>query len=716
MNRPADEDGYALWLRYAPPEGAEKLASCHERLCSIVLMADSATLRVAAAELRRGLSGLLGRDVPLATDADAEGALLLGTRGAPVLAPFEAAKGTPELGREGFLLQALTEGGATRTGIVGGSDAAVLYGVFHLLRLLQSGADITQLSLSSRPKISLRLLEHWDNLDRTVERGYAGMSLWDWHALPHYVDPRYTDYARACASLGINGCVLANADALVLSEPWIEKVAALARVFRPYALRVYLAARISAPTELDGLATADPREKDVQGWWRRRVDGIYRRIPDFGGFVVNASPEGEPGPQGYGGSHAEGANLLADALAEHGGVLIWRAGATEEAQGDRATRAYNELVPLDGRFRRNVMLQVMNGPLGFMPREPHHPLFGAMPNTALMLAFQLTQEYLGHATHLCYLGTLFEECLRSDTHAEGGGSTVAAIVDGSLYDEPLTGMSAVANVGSVRNWCGHPCAAANWYAFGRMSWDHELSARDVAEEWLRLTFSNDPRFVEPALEILLASREAVVDYMAPLGLHHQVAQHHHYGPGPWVAEGRADWTSVYYHRADAQGIGFDRTPTGSNAVEQYLDPLRRLWSNPKKCPQELLLWFHHVAWSAPMSSGDSLWHELCHRYQRGVDAVRAMQAIWTRLEPLLDAARFEHVRHLLAIQEREARWWRDACVLYFQTFSRLPLPEGYEPAEKTLEEYRALRHYYVPGISNPFVARVPGRSDPTRSQ
>jgi alpha-glucuronidase len=547
-----------------------------------------------------------------------------------------------------------------------------------------------------------------------VERGYAGFSLWDWHKLPDYLDPRYTDYARACASLGINGSVLTNvnANALVLSDLWLEKVAALARVFRPYAVRVYLTARFSAPIELDGLDTADPRDKDVQAWWRRRVDHIYEVIPDFGGFLVKANSEGQPGPQNYGRSHAEGANLLADALAEHGGVMMWRAFVYDhEVPDDRAKQAYSEFVPLDGRFRSNVAVQVKNGPIDFMPREPHHPLFGAMPETPLFIEFQLTQEYLGCATHLCYLGTLFEECLRAE--AGGPGATVAAIVDGSLHERTLTGMCAVSNIGTDRNWCGHPFAAANWYAFGRLSWDHALSARDIAEEWLRLTFSNDPRFIEPALAMMMGSREAVVDYMAPLGLHHQMAEGHHYGPGPWVDDVRPDWTSVYYHRADAHGIGFDRTPAGSNAVEQYKDPLRRIWSNPKRCPEELLLWFHHLSWSEPMRSGRSLWEELCHRYQRGVDGVRALQTTWTEIAPCIDAARASHVAGLLQIQEREARWWRDACVLYFQTFSQRDLPPGYEPPERTLEEYRAIRHYYVPGIHNPFVPREAERADPS---
>ncbi len=717
MTRPPDEDGYELWLRYARVQDPPALLAYRQQIQAIVPTADSPTLAVAVAELSRGLSGLLGRSVPVARDPSEPGALLLGRIGDPELVAFNLPSALSDVGREGFLLHSSSAGASEigapphqRTAIAGGSDIGALYGAFHLLRLIQTGTDLARVSTRSRPKLGLRLLNHWDNLDRTVERGYAGFSLWDWQKLPGYLDPRYTDYARACASVGINGSVLTNvnANALVLTDPWLEKVAALATAFRPYGVRVYLTARFSAPIELDGLRTADPRDKDVKAWWRRRVDSIYRHVPDFGGFVVKANSEGQPGPQSYGRSHAEGANLLADALAEHGGVMLWRAFVYDhEVPDDRAKQAYSEFVPLDGKFRGNVLVQVKNGPIDFQPREPQHPLFGAMPNTPLLMEFQLTQEYLGCATHLCYLGTLFEECLRADTHAQGVGSTVASVIDGSLHGQQLTGMCAVTNIGSDRNWCGHPFAAANWYAFGRLAWDHSLSAGEIAEEWLELTFSSDPAFLKAALEIMLASREAVVDYMTPLGLHHLMAVSHHYGPGPWVSEGRPDWTSIYYHRADQLGIGFDRTPSGSNAVEQYNDPLRRDWSNPKRCPEELLLWFHHVAWSEPLRSGRSLWDELCYRYQRGVDSVRAMQKRWDELSACVDAARFDHVRGYLVIQEREARWWRDACVLYFQTFSKLPLPPGYEPAEKTLEEYRALRHYYVPGINNPFLASTP---------
>jgi alpha-glucuronidase len=390
---------------------------------------------------------------------------------------------------------------------------------------------------------------------------------------------------------------------------------------------------------------------------------------------------------------------LAGALAPHGGIVIWRAFVYDNNEPeDRAKQAYNDLVPQDGMFHENAFLQVKNGPIDFQPREPYHPLFGAMPLTPLMLEVQITQEYLGCATHLVYLAPLFKETLEADTYCNGPGSLVAHVVDGSLGNHTVSGMAGVANIGSDRNWCGHPFAAANWFAFGRLAWDHTLSAEDIASDWLRMTFSNDPHFVESASAMMIASREAVVDYMTPLGLHHIMARGHHYGPGPWVTGGRADWTSTYYHCADAQGIGFDRTPSGSDAVSQYYSPYRELVANRDTCPENLLLWFHHVPWDYMVKSGRTLWDELCHQYNHGVESVRQMQRTGS-LADFVDAARFEHVRALLAIQEKEARWWRDACLLYFQTFSGRFIPPEYEQPAETLDYYRNLVHYYVPGIT-----------------
>jgi alpha-glucuronidase len=585
--------------------------------------------------------------------------------------------------------------------IAANTAIGVLYGVFRFLRLVQTRKPVEGLSIAEAPRVRLRVLDHWDNLDRTVERGYAGFSLWDWHKLPDYLDPRYTDYARANASIGINGTVLTNvnANATSLLPEYLAKAAALAAAFRPYGIRVYLTARFSAPIEIGGLKTADPLDPEVAAWWKRKADEIYAFIPDFGGFLVKADAEGQPGPHDYGRTHAEGANVLADVLAPHGGVVMWRAFVySSETPEDRAKQAYNEFRPLDGAFRPNVLVQVKNGPIDFQPREPFHPLFGAMPKTPLMMEFQITQEYLGFATHLVFLAPLFEEVLRADTHAGGEGSTVAKVIDGTLHGYARTGIAGVANIGTDRNWCGSVFACANWYAFGRLAWDHELTSGQIADEWVRMTFTDDVSFVRPVKGMMLASREAAVDYMTPLGLHHQMARGHHYGPGPWVSGGpRADWTSLYYHRADANGIGFNRTVSGSNAVGQYLSPVAEVFGSPERVPEKYLLWFHHVGWDHRMASGLPLWEELVRHYYAGVQAVRRMQATWQSLEGRIDAGRYEQVRAFLAIQEKEARWWRDACVLYFQTFSGRPIPNGYERPTHDLEYYMAITKRYVPG-------------------
>jgi alpha-glucuronidase len=416
---------------------------------------------------------------------------------------------------------------------------------------------------------------------------------------------------------------------------------------------------------------------------------------------VKANSEGQPGPQTYNRTHADGANMLADALAAHGGIVIWRAFVySNENADDRFKQAYNEFKPFDGKFKNNVLIQVKNGPIDFQPREPFHPLFGAMPHTPLMMEFQLTQEYLGFSTHLVYLAPLFKECLDADTYEQSKGSTVAKVIDGSLEDHKLTGMAAVANIGSDINWTGHPFAQANWYAFGRLAWDHQLSDAQIADEWIRETFTNTHHVVDTIKNIMLASREITVDYMTPLGLHHIMGYSHHYGPAPWYNSAqRADWNPVYYHKADSLGIGFDRTTTGSNALAQYAPEVRKQFGDMHACDQKYLLWFHHVAWNYKMNSGRSLWDELCYKYYIGADSARWMQQQWNNLKGLIDDERFEQVRMLLATQQKEAVWWRNACVLYFQTFSQMPLPKGFEQPDKTLQYYESLLFPYAPGIS-----------------
>ncbi|WP_426012572.1 alpha-glucuronidase family glycosyl hydrolase [Caulobacter sp. DWR2-3-1b2] len=681
------EDGHDLWLRYRPLPLNQRPAPR-----AIAATTETPTLNVARAELERGLTGLTGA----APASEAGATILLGT---PSDTPAVAALNLPlkGAGAEGYLIRTV---GKT-TVIAANSDIGVLYGVFHYLRLVQTGQGVDRLDIASAPAVQHRLLNHWDNLNGTVERGYAGASLWDWWKLPDYKDPRYVDYARANASIGVNGTVLNNVNAKAdsLTAPYIAKAADLAEVFRPYGIRVYLSARFSAPIEIGGLKTADPLDPAVRAFWKTKADEIYKAIPDFGGFLVKANSEGQPGPQDYGRTHVDGANMLADAVGPHGGIVMWRAFVySHEQPDDRAKQGYSEFKPFDGRFRDNVIVQVKNGAIDFQPREPFHPLFGSMPMTALGLEFQITKEYLGFATHLVYLGPLYEETLRSDTDAKGKGSTVAKVVDGALDDHRQTLMAGVANIGADRNWTGSQFDQANWYVFGRLAWDPEASSRDIAADWAKMTFSTDPRFVEPVVTMMMGSREAAVDYMTPLGLHHQMGRSHHYGPGPWVTGGpRADWTSVYYAKAGPDGVGFDRTATGSNAVAQYAPVVAQRFSDLKTVDERDLLWFHHVPWDYRLKSGVSLWDGMVTHYSRGVSYVDGMGKTWETLAPYVDPERHAQVASFLAIQRHEAQWWRDASIAYFQTFSKRPLPAGEAAPAHSLEYYESLNFPYAPG-------------------
>jgi alpha-glucuronidase len=689
------EDGYDLWLRYRQVTDATRLAEYRASIRSFAVSGDSPTMRAVHDELVAGLTGLLGRAPAERGGMGGSARLLVGTpASSPRIAALPLAAALRSVGNEGFVVRTLTVKGERLIVVTANRDIGVLYGAYHLLRLLQTNRPIGHLNVVSAPRIGLRMLDHWDNLDRTVERGYAGPSLWDWAALPNDISARYRDYARANASIGINGAALTNvnATARVLTAEYLPKVAAIASVLRPYGIRVFLTARFSAPMELGGLKTADPLDPAVRAWWKAKTDEIYRTIPDFGGFLVKANSEGQPGPQDYKRTHADGANMLADALATHGGVVMWRAFVySNEVPVDRIKQAYDEFHPLDGAFRENVFVQVKNGPLDFQPREPFHPLFGAMPKTPLMVEFQITKEYLGQDTHLVFLAPLFEEALRADTWAKGKGSTVAKVVDGLLHGYTRTGIAGVSNIGSDRNWTGSQFNQANWYAFGRLAWDHELTSAAIADEWIRMTLTNDARAVTTIRRLMLTSREAVVNYMTPLGLAHIMATGHHYGPGPWADGGRPDWTPSYYHRADSLGIGFDRTAAGSNAVAQYVAPVRDRFANRATVPDSLLLWFHHVRWTDRLASGRTVWDELVDRYSEGVDSVHAMQGEWRSVRAAIDSERFAEVDSFLTIQDREARWWRDAALSYFQTFSRLPIPDRYEGPEHPLDYYERLR-------------------------
>jgi len=683
---PAAEDGSDLWLRYRLVGDTARLAEYRATITQLVVPSDAPTIQAARAELVAGLRGVLGRDIPVAGDVTRDGALIVGTpAGSRLVAGLPLGDALRDAGPEGFVIRAMAVRGRRATVVAANRDVGVLYGAFHLLRLLQTETPLRGLNIESAPRLPLRLLDHWDNLDGTAERGYAGASLWEWARLPDSLNPRYRDYARANASVGINGVVPTNvnADPRVLTPAYLVKVAALANVLRPYGITVYLSPRFSAPIEIGNLPTADPLDPGVRAWWAAKVDEIYRAIPDFGGFLVKANSEGQPGPQDYHRTHADGANLLADALAPHGGIVMWRAFVyRSEVPTDRVMQAADEFVPLDGAFRKNVLLQVKNGPLDFQPREPFHPLFGAMPHTPLMMEVQITKEYLGQDTHLAFLAPVWEEVLNADTYVRGPGTTVG---------KEIHGIAGVANVGSDRDWCGSDFNQANWYAFGRLAWDYTLPSSAIADEWVRMTFSNAPRVVDSVKAIMLASREAVVNYMTPLGLAHQMARGHHYGPGPWVTGGRADQTSVYFNRADSAGLGFDRTASGSDAVRQYAAPLRARFGSRDSVPEQLLLWFHHVGWSERLRSGRTLWEALLAHYQAGVDTARWMRRTWDGMADLVDPERFRRTQAFLHIQEAEARWWRDASVLYWQSFSHLPLPPNYETPAHDLDWYRRLR-------------------------
>ena len=690
------EDGYDLWLRYRPMEAA---AQAQYRPLATVIVAEgnSPSLEAARNELLQGLSGLLAR--PVGAGRVSDGAVVIGTpAGSPLIAGLKLPLG--KLGPEGYLIRSTALNGHAVTVIAANSDIGVLYGSFAYLRLIQTRQPVTRLDMASAPRMKLRLLNHWDNLDGTIERGYAGHSIFDWQKLPDYVNPRYTVMARANASVGINGISVNNvsADVWMLSSMYIEKLAALANVLRPYGIRVYVAARFSAPVELGKLKTADPSDPQVQAWWKKHVDDIYRRIPDFGGFVVKANSEGQPGPRDYDRSQAEGANVIADALAPHGGIVFWRAFVySEKDPTDRAKQAYNEFKPLDGKFRGNVFVQTKNGAIDFQPREPAHPMFGAMPKTNLALEVQITKEYLGQTTHLVYLPVLFKEILDWDTMAKGKGSTVTKVIDGSLEGHDQSAMVGVSNIGDDRNWTGAQFSQADWYGFGRLAWDPGLSAEQIAREWLGMTFTNDPAFVNVLVPMMIASREAVVDYMTPLGLHHQFATSHHYGPGPWVSDlARPEWNPVYYNRADAKGVGFDRTPSGSDATSQYAPSIAKLFAGPD-IPDRDLLWFQHVGWDHKMRSGRTLWDELVVRYDTGIATVAGMRKTWDAMKPHIDDERWAETAAFLAIQQKEAQWWRDACIAYFQTFSRMPMPAGHAAPPHDLATYKAIYHPYAPG-------------------
>ena len=580
-----------------------------------------------------------------------------------------------------------------KTLISAANDAGLLYGAFHLLRLQETG-QTDGLDIKETPAYDLRILNHWDNPNGTVERGFAGKSIFwgdkDVLATPHSQREKSAEfaaamktYARANASVGINGTVLNNVNAKpeALSTASLEKAKDIADLLRPYGIRVYLSINFASPIKVGGLKTADPLDAGVKKWWKDKVNEIYRMIPDFGGFLVKANSEGEPGPQDFGRTHADGANMLADVLKPHKGIVMWRAFVYSPQSPDRANQAYLEFMPLDGQFRDNVIIQIKNGPIDFQPREPYSPLFTAMQKTPMMVEFQITQEYLGAANHLVYLAPMWKEFFSF------------------VKPNSLKAMAGVANIGDDTNWCGHHFAQANWYAFGRLAWNPALTSQQIAEEWLQQTFGAQGNLspltshLSPLLQLMLDSREACVNYMMPLGIHHIFAGGHHYGPEPWYSPKgvRADWTPPYYHKADNIGMGFDRTTSGSGNVKQYPEALCQQYNDINTCPENLLTWFHHVPWDFKMKSGRTFWDELCHKYDDGLRQARHFLAVWDAMQPYVDQQRFQEVQHKLRIQARDAEWWRDACLLYFQTFSKRPIPQDMDHPVHNLDEMMKYR-------------------------
>jgi alpha-glucuronidase len=671
----SDEDGYKLWLRYAPPP--EKAVDSYRRaIKQIVLEGSSPTAEITRSELNSAITSLLGA-APTKQDGIQDGAVVIGTpKNSDAIRSLNWQEDLSKLGPEGFIIRSAQIGGHPVIAVASDGDLGALYGTFHLLRLLQIGKPVDHLDIAERPKVQVRMVDHWDNLNGTIERGYAGRSLWQWNELPDKLSPRYADYARANASLGLNAVALnnVNADFRILTPDYLRKVAALANVWRPYGIRLYLSANFAAPKRLGGLPTADPLDKDVAAWWQAKADEIYGLIPDFGGFLVKANSEGQPGPKDYGRNHSEGASVLADAVAPHGGNVIWRAFVyDEDVDPDRTKRAYIEFTKLDGQFRPNVAIQIKNGPLDFQPREPFHALFGALKQTPAFAEVQPSQEYLGQAKHLVYLGTMWKEFLDSDTYAKGPGSTVGKVIDGSVQPSHLTGMVGVLNPGLDKNWCGHHFCQSNWYAFGRLAWNHELSAQDIADEWVRLTFTNDDDTVSKIRDMMMSSRETFVKYTMPLGLHHLIGGDH-YAPMPETDKAaRRDWTAAYYHQAAKDGIGYDRTRQGDKAVEQYFPPVCDQFDNLDTCPEKLLLWFHRCDWDYKMKSGRTLWEELCNHYYEGAKEAAALQTSWAALADKIDAARHKEVADRLEIQATDSAKWRDHNLAYFQQFSGRPI-------------------------------------------
>ena len=642
------EDGHRLWLRMTGNESATKISNDTKGQNPLDVTDETKTLRIALSELQFYIREKVAIHVEVTEDA-----------------PKNDGFSITRKGDEVFIKSA--------------SSVGVLYGAFALIRLQETGKMPKKGStIVEIPSSPLRLLNHWDNLNGTIERGFAGRSIF-WSNEGDIINQNtalISEYGRANASIGINGTVLNNVNASpqMLTSERIGQTKRVAQILAPYGIKVYLSVNFASPRALGDVSTADPLDPDVIRWWQNKVKEIYDAIPNFGGFLVKANSEGEPGPQDFGRTHVDGANMLADALKPYGGIVMWRAFVYAADSPDRACQAYQEFMPFDGKFRDNVILQVKNGPVDFQPREPVHPLFYSLKHTKVMPEFQITQEYLGESIHSVFLAPMWKE-----------------LTDVFRMSEGVAGVS---NIGNSVNWCGSDMAQANWYAFGRLAWNQNLTSKEIAEEWLKQTFSTNKKFVTTMTKTMLATHEACVNYMMPMGIHHIFAGGHHYGPEPWYAPRglRADWTPPYYHKAAADGMGFDRTRTGSNNVSQYPEPLASQYNDINKCPEKYLLWFHHVGWTQKLPCGETLWNRLCHKYDEGVRAAEGFLRTWESIKSYIDSERYEALHVKFDRQAKDAWWWRDACLLYFQTFSNQPFPKDCPPARHDLE---TLKKYHL---------------------
>ncbi|MBB6638253.1 alpha-glucuronidase family glycosyl hydrolase [Cohnella thailandensis] len=684
---PAGE-AYKAWLRYARLDREFIEGNGYASWCGTVVTAsaeDAALLATARRELAEGIESMLGRRPQESGNADEGSFLLIGTLGSAELQGLTDAAEREAIGDEGYILRAFEQPMRRFIAIGGNTDKGVLYGAFHLLRLLQTGQPIRDLNVVDRPASKLRMIDHWDNMDGSVERGYAGRSIFfregdflgDWD--------RVRDYARLMAAVGLNAVAINNVnvhetETRLIAPELLPSVARAASVFREYGIRLYLSVNFASPIQLGGLTTADPLDPRVREWWAERTADVYRHVPDFGGYLVKADSEFRPGPFTYGRDHADGANLLAEALRPHGGIVIWRCFVYDcqqdwrDRKTDRARAAYDHFRPLDGKFDENVILQIKNGPMDFQVREPVSPLFGGLQRTNQVLELQITQEYTGQQRHLCYLVPQWKEAIDFDTYAKGPGSTVAKAATGELFDRPLGGFAAVSNIGDDGNWTGHPLAQANFYGFGRLAWRPELSAEQIADEWVRLTFGSDPDVVATIGRMLLDSWPIYEKYTSPLGVGWMVNPNHHYGPNVDGYE-YSMWGT--YHYADCHGIGVDRTVrTGTGYAGQYHDAPAAMYESAESCPDELLLFFHHLPYSHVLKSGRTIIQHIYDTHFEGAEQAEGLVETWRRLSGKIDAERYESVLSRLEQQAKHAAEWRDVVNTYFCRKSGIPDAHG----------------------------------------